>query len=277
MPRRHEDKQIYRFAESSEPTALRKRGDRKFLAKLEYSLHMLRDSDPFIYVLDELSAVLGFRFGGILFNLPKQAYGDYEEAQAGDGILANARSDDLIVSTTRLTLPYSEEDDSRHKYGRSETKLEADICYAFARGRKEFGDPPSTFLECNRTLVHVSADVISVTGATKYTHVDFGMNRGRRKDGDKAILGYAAYVPRISNEFPYPMLNLFALNGTATLLWAYVVTTFFPGKLAEMVAANDYRLIIGKFNVKFPNRPILDLAELTYFDRGIEVDATLRA
>jgi hypothetical protein len=43
------------------------------------------------------------------------------------------------------------------------------------------------------------------------------------------MIGYIAYVPQISDHLRVPVVNIFSLNGTATLLWAYVLTKDFPG------------------------------------------------
>ena len=239
---------IYRFAESSEKSAT---GRGTGIARLEDALHFLRDSDPFIYILDELSAELGLRYGDVVFNLPADAFVK-AKPPAGPGFLGELTAKDLLVRTTRPTVPYSDKD-IRHGFGRGGTPLEIALSFSDA----EF------FYYCNREEISLSqAIALEPQVRDRYRSVRFQQHGGARRIGGPFV-GYVTFAPAGFRDVPSPVVNVFSTNGTSTLVWAYLLTRVLRGPLASAVAANEPSLTLCEFQVGFPDR-IERLCELTF-------------
>ncbi len=218
---------------------------------------MLRDADPFIYAFAELAERNSYRYGGLLFNLPDNVY-NFEGEPDHAPLVACLRDSDLILRTTRPTVPYWDKD-SRHDFGgRSNTAIEQDLA----------GCDASFFYYCNREKVSFAQGVVAQLGGPKstYAHLSFQQHGGaRRHHSERSLVGFITYSPQVSDTFNVPVANVFSLDGTSTLLWAYALTGELAGTLAGVIAGRKKRLLIAEFQVRLPDqRRILDLSELEF-------------
>ena len=69
---------------------------------------------------------------------------------------------------------------------------------------------------------------------------------------------YMAYIPHILDpiEGKGPsLLTVFGIDGTMTLLWSYVLTRpEWAGLVRDTVARGKPRVVVGRFEPRFPNR-----------------------
>jgi len=258
---------IHRLAESNDKHALRRRGRRRIL-RLANSSHMVRDGDAFAYVLDNLSHALGLRYGGVVVNFPREMFAD-QRAPVNGGFLSSLRASDLVVRTTRPTVPYLEPD-THYSFGRSETPLEM----ALARADSEF------FYYCNRQEVLLQDAVAKELGAgDPFKRIEFRKHGGGRRKGKGGgdFIGYVTFVPAGVYGLPASALNVFSIDGTSTLIWAFIVTQALSSTLAEVVSSAEPVLLIGKFQVEFPDHQVERLEEIGVTSFSIERWLTLPA
>lgn len=284
---------LYRWGQSAEDSVLLRRAhleERDRGANIENTLHMLRDADPYIYIHDAIvRRSEKYEYGGLIFNLPKTAYvrkiGEHPVTQgpvfepielSDEGPLFDLlRLEDLIISTTRPTEPdYSQV--GRRQYGRSGSDLEDDIQRTYERA----------FQRCNRDEVELHRKIVRELRPEQFPfyHVKFEAHGGakctelggKNQSGDLFSIGYVTYTPRISERTKPGMLTVFGIDGTSTLIWAYLVGRKQGDRLLGMIERREPRLWVGRFRVRFPQTRIHLLSELLEFaDCEIPIDVAI--
>jgi hypothetical protein len=203
----------------------------------------------------------------LVLNLPKDAYADYQGA-AGAALRGGAQASDILIRTSRPTIPYFDED-QRFQFGRSETELEIALSVCDAR----------FFFSCNRDQIRASDQVVARADRdNKHLKIKFQQRGGNHRDAPGGgMIGFVTYAPRISAEFRIPVLNVFSIDGTSSLLWAYALTREARGTLSKIVSAGRPRLMIAELEVVFPHRRIETLSDLAFGPLHTRLDVTLRA
>ena len=109
----------------------------------------------------------------------------------------------------------------------------------------------------------------------RFIDVKFGHHGARRKDYNGNFIGYVSFNPASASNINISVMNIFSLDGTSSLIWSYIVTTFFRRTLTDIFNDNQPRLLVGEFDIEFPERRICDLSELKFLSHSICVDIEL--
>ena len=189
-------------------------------------IHQLRDADAFV----ELSQVLyasGYEFGGLLLNRPA---GGSTKAHPVD--VSALTSSDLLVLNTRPPLDDKEEEDKKFVQS-SDSSLEEIVFGALrhyfdkcARSRVRLSQPVARQLP---DLYKQRADITF----REYTDGSYLKYRGhsnrywQKPNLPNLSAFYLVQTPAIWQGGP-GLLAAFAMSGTETLIWNYLLRTRFP-------------------------------------------------
>ncbi len=249
-------KQFYWWAQSAPDHVLKRRG--KVPAKVADTLHMLRDSTACLH-LAGLLAMLEYRFGGLLYNMPPNVYSDVEIDEALISYLSN---EDLILHTTRPAL-----DDhlalSRRTISRSGSQLEGIIytCmrrffkYSYRQGiilsdtvKKEI-DSNKYDLSYSAIGFHQHSDAYITHRANVDDINDLLADHNLVEESNKTT-GYIVHSPNMDSKIHTNtprLLSIFALNGSMTLLFSYLVLKNCSELIKHIISSEKQRLIVVEF------------------------------
>lgn len=212
---------LYWFAYGAPSSLLKRKRSSKdgTLARIDDSLHMLRDGQAFV----ELQAALvpRFRFERCLLNLPAEAYG----LPAADVGLDHLEPESLIVLATRPPLDDGEKD--RRALERSHTPLEKAVLGALR----------PLFDECSRKAV-VLSEALRPASTGKLRGVE------TRVYGPARAVGWAVGVPVAQSGVR--VVAVFGLDGTQTFLWAHLVRTKLRRELLRLAQPGPARVLVAE-------------------------------
>ena len=257
------------LAQSASPTMLRRKTTK--YARMIDSLHMLRDGFAALHIYSVLKEL--YDFGEVLLNLPPNVYA--EEGPEFEPY-PNLSERDLILLCTRPALDDTKDD--KRNLPRSGSVIEKMIF-----GEDEEGNPCgkgicSFFNHLSRKYIILSNEIASKINdqeAKTYRGIEFHVNydsfycrRGNVKHihaltrattiiGSKSTLGYIVYIPNLKNEKGKKtagVLSIFGLNGTATLLFAKLLSLERPELLLDIIKSKQPRLIGAEFTPTFSDK-----------------------